>query len=138
MSTRTTLRPQQVIPSPQGSPANSGDMTMNLTSAPTILQSLSKVGYSLSWSGSSPVGTVSVQCSNDYTLDPNGQVGNAGTWNTMTLSYNGSSVTTIPVSGNTGNGFIDIEATAAYAVRLIYTPGSGSGTLTAIINAKVS
>jgi hypothetical protein len=138
MSTRTTLRPTQVIPSPQGSPANSGDMTLSLTSAPTILQSLSKVGYALSWSGSSPVGTVSVQCSNDYSLNATGTVENAGTWNTMTLSYNGSSVTTVPVTGNTGSGFIDIDATAAYAIRLIYTPGSGTGTLTVIINAKVS
>lgn len=138
MSTRTSLRPAQVIPSPQGSPANGNSMAANITSAPTVLQSISQVCYSLSWTGTSPVGTVSVQASNDYSLDPNGQVNNAGTWNTMTLQYNGSAVTTIPVSGNSGNGLIDITDTAAYAVRLVYTASSGTGSLIAIVSGKVS
>lgn len=138
MSTRTNLRPQIVIPSPQGSPANGASMAGNITSAPTVMQSLSQCSYSLSWSGSTPVGTVSVECSNDFSLNPNGTVLNAGTWNIMTLNYGGSAVTTVPVSGNSGNGFIDILDTAAYAVRLIYTAGSGTGTLQVIFNGKVS
>jgi hypothetical protein len=137
VSTRTGLRPQQVIPSPQGSPANGNAMATNITSAPTILQSLSMCSYSLSWAGSSPVGTVSVEASNDYSLLPNGLVNNAGTWNVMTLNYGGSAVTTIPISGNTGSGLIDITDTACYAIRLIYTATSGTGALTVLINCKV-
>ena len=138
MSTRTNLRPQIVIPNAQGSPANSGSMAANITSAPTILQSLSACSYALSWSGSSPVGTVSIQCSNDYALNANGTVQNAGTWSTMTVNLAGSPTTIIPITGNTGSGFIDIDQTAAYAICLIYTYTSGTGTLTAVFNGKVS
>ena len=130
MSTRTNMRPQPVI--------INGSMAGNLTSTPTILQSLTLVSYSLSWSGTSPVGTVSVQVSNDYALNSNGSVQNAGTWNTLTLQYNGGATTTIPVSGNTGTGFVDVSGTGAYAIRLIYTAASGTGTLQATINGKVS
>lgn len=138
MSTRTNLRPQVVIPSPQGFPANSGDMSSNITSAPTVLQSLTRVSYAVAWVGTAPVGTVSVQVSNDYSIGPNGIVVNAGTWNTVTLLYNGTLVTSVPVTGNTGNGFVEVNETAAYAMRLVYTAASGSGTLTATIVGKVS
>lgn len=135
---RTALRPTIVIPSPQASPANSGDMSSSITSAPTVLQSISQVCYSVSWTGTTPVGTISVQASNDYSINPNGTVDNPGTWATMTLQYNGSAVTSIPVTGNTGNGLIDITDTATYAIRLVYTASSGTGTLTAIVSGKVS
>lgn len=96
------------------------------------------ISYSLSWAGTSPVGTVSVQASNDYAVYPDGTVKNAGTWSTLTLSVNGSPVSTIAISGNTGNGLIDLNSCAAYAIRLIYTRTSGSGTMQAVINAKVA
>lgn len=138
MSTRTNLRPQIVIPSPQGTPANSASMAANITSAPTILQSLSKASYSISWSGTSPVGTLSVQVSNDYSLSANGTVNNAGTWTTLTLSVSGAPATSIPVTGNTGTAFIDLESISAYAIQLVYTYASGTGTMQATFNGKVS
>ena len=138
MSTRSNLRPQQVIPSPLANPANTGSMAANITSQPTILQSLSLISYGVSWTGTSPVGSLSVEASNDYALNPDGTVHNAGTWNTMTLQLNGASVTSIPVSGNSGSGLIDIDGTAAYALRLVYSAASGVGQLVAIVNGKVS
>ncbi len=113
-------------------------MAGSLTSSPTILQSLTKACYTVSWSGTSPVGTISVQGSNDYSINPNGTVLNAGTWNTMTLNVNGTPSTTVAITGNTGSGAVDILETAFYAIRLIYTAGSGVGSLTAIFNGKVS
>jgi hypothetical protein len=110
-------------------------MTTSITSAPTIVQMLSMIGYGVSYTGA-PVGAFSVQISNDYTQNADGTVMNPGTWSTITLQYLGLPVTSIPVSG-AGNGFIDITDTAAYAIRLVYTATSGSGTLTATINAKV-
>lgn len=131
MSTRTNLRPQPVI--------TAGDMSQTtITSSPTVLQSLTRASYAVSWSGLTPVGTLAVQVSNDYSLNPDGSTNNAGTWNTLTLELNGTFVTSIPVTGNTGNGFIDIDGTAAYAIRLVYTKGSGTGTLTATVMGKVS
>lgn len=130
MSTRSSFRPQTVI--------NAGAMVGNLTSLPTVLQSLTSASYALSWTGTAPIGTASIQFSNDYSLNPNGTVNNAGTWNTATISVSGSPTTTLAITGNTGSAFIDIDKTAAYAVRLIYAAGSGTGSLTAIFNGKVS
>lgn len=130
MSTRTTLRPHLVI--------NARSMATSLTSEATILQSLTKVSYAFSWSGSTPVGTVSLQVSNDYALDPGGKVKNAGTWTTLPLSDDtGAIVTSLPVAGNTGTIFIEAE-TSAYACRVIYTRGSGTGTMSATVSGKVS
>lgn len=130
MSTRTSLRPVIVF--------NAVSMASSQTSAVTILQSLSKLAYTISWTGSSPVGTLALQGSNDYSLNPNGTVDNTGTWSPLTVSYNGSNTSSISISGNSGSGIIDVANTGLYAVRLVYTAGSGSGSLTAVINAKVS
>ena len=117
-----------------------GDMSQaTITGTPTIIQDLTMIGYSFSWSGSTPVGTLQVQVSNDYALSAQGtSVANAGTWTTLTLNYQGSAVQTIPVTGNTGTAFIDIDATGAYAMQVVYTKASGTGTLQGIVNAKVA
>lgn len=138
MSTRTNLRPQIVIPNAKASPANTGSMTTSITSAPILMQSLIGMGFSYSWTGVSPVGTLSVEVSNDYSLDPKGAVLNAGTWTTLILNLNGVPVSSIPVAGNSGNAFIDVRETQAYAIRTVYTAASGTGTLQAIANGKVS
>lgn len=130
MSSRPIFSPASVI--------TNGDMSGSITSKVTIIQNLSMVSYGLSWSGTSPVGTAQVQVSNDYATNAAGQVSNAGTWTTLILSVSGVPSSTIPVSGSPGNAFIDIDQIAAYAIRLVYTRASGSGTLQAVINGKVS
>ncbi len=137
MSTRTSLRPQVVIPSPQATPASTGDMSANITSAPTVLQSLTMVNYAYSWTGTSPVGTISIQASSDCTVLPEGGV-SGGAWNTVPLVSSGTAVTSVAVTGNTGNGMIDIYGLAAFAVRTVYTYTSGTGTLTATVTCKVT
>lgn len=115
-----------------------GDMSGNITGKPSIIQKLSMMSYSFSWSGTSPVGSVSIQVSNDYSENANGSVANAGTWNTLPLTYNGNSVTVVPVTGNSGNGFIDIDSQGGYAMRPIYMFTSGVGTLQSVLEAKVA
>lgn len=129
MSTRTSLPPQIVL--------NAASMAGSLISSPTILQSLSKIAYQAVWTGTSPVGTISIQGSENYSLNPNGQVNNTGTWTTLTLAYNGTLVTSVPVTGNTGDALIDLE-TGIYALRLIYTRTSGTGTITVTTSGKVA
>lgn len=90
------------------------------------------ISYDISWDGSSPVGDMSIQVSNSYSTNADGSVRNPGNWTTVPLTA------LAPVSGNTGNGFIDIDASGAYAIRLVYTRTSGTGTMQAIISAKVS
>lgn len=125
MSSRTQLNPHPVI--------TNGDMSRaTITSEVTIIQKLSLASYGVSWAGSSPVGTITVEVSNDYALNPDGSVKTAGTWNQLPLSA------TAAVTGNTGNGFIDIDAQAGYALRLVYTKASGTGSLQATVVGKVA
>ncbi len=129
MSTRSTLRPMSVI--------TNGDMSGNITSQVTILQSLTIGTYAYSWAGTSPVGAISVEISNDYKAD-GANVINAGTWTAIYFTLNGSSVVAAaPVSGNTGNGVIE-WSTGAYAIRTKYAFTSGTGTLQSVINGKVA
>lgn len=134
MASRPIFSPAPVIGSYNGlSSGVSGSMAASITSAPTIIQNMSMVSYDISWaSGSTPVGTMSVQVSNTYSQNSDGSVRNAGSWTTIDLS-------SVPaVSGNSGAGFIDIDEIAAYAIRLVYSRVSGSGTMTAVINGKVA
>lgn len=124
MASRPLLAPFPVIVN--------GNMASAITSIPSIIQNTSKISYDISWSGTAPSGTLSVQVSNTYAQNAAGQVSNAGDWTTITLS------STPTVSGNTGSGFIDIQETAAYAIRLVYTPISGVGTMNATIAGKVA
>ena len=131
MSTRPLIKPYSVI--------TVGNMaSASITSSVTIIQSLSMLSYAYSWSGTSPVGTIKVQVSNDYSVDPAGAVKNSGTWNDMTFTSAGSSVSSLAVSGNTGNGFIDMSNLSGYALRTVYTKTSGTGTLQCVLNAKVA
>lgn len=129
MSTRTVLRPNILL-------------TLNLASTvasqPTILQSLSLVNYAISWTGTTPVGTLALETSSDYQIAPSGTVINAGTWNIAPLGVNGAYATSIAISGNTGVGTIDVLQTGTYAVRLLYTAASGTGTMTIIVSGKVA
>lgn len=131
MSTRSNLRPQAVI--------TNGDMSQaSTTSSVTILQSLTVGSYTYSWAGTTPIGTLSVQISNDYSVNPDGTVKNAGTWNTIFFTLDGATVVnSAPVTGNSGNGVIE-WSTGAYAIRTIYTKTSGTGTLQAVVNGKVT
>lgn len=90
------------------------------------------LSYDISWAGTAPVGVMSVQVSNTYSQYADGTVRNAGNWTTLTLSAPPA------VSGNTGNGFIDVDATGAFAIRLVYTRTSGVGTMNATISGKVA
>ena len=112
------------------------DMSGDITGLVSIVQDIIKVGYGISWRGTAPVGILNVQVSNDYSVNSQGDVLNAGTWNTMPFDLNGTTVSDLPVSGDNGNGFIEIDVTAAYAMRLIYTATSGVGTINAIATGK--
>jgi hypothetical protein len=130
MSSRPFLKRYPII--------EDGDMSANITSEITILQMLTVGTYAYSWAGTAPVGTVTVEISNDYAIDPAGNVLNAGTWTQIYFTINGSSVVnSAPVTGNTGTGVIEFT-TGAYAIRTKYNFTSGTGVLQAVINCKVA
>ena len=123
MSSRPLAGPYPVI--------TNASMTTSVISTPTIIQNLSMIGYDISWTGT-PTGTFSVQVSNTYAVNAAGQVYNPGNWTTITLS------SPTAAAGTSGNGFIDIDEMSAYAIRLVYTAASGTGTLNATLSAKVA
>jgi hypothetical protein len=128
VSSRPLYQPAYVI---GGNSGVSGSLASSITSAVTVLSNLSTMSYSYSWTGTSPVGTIAVQVSNDYSQNADGSVNNTGTWNSLPLS-------SIPaISGNTGTGLIDIDITGAYAIRTTYTAASGTGTLSCVFKGKV-
>jgi hypothetical protein len=128
MASRPILTPFTVI---GGDSDIDGSMAANITSSPTIMQNLSMVSYDISWSGTSPIGEISVEVSNTYSQNVNGSVRNPGTWSALPMNASTA------VTGNTGSGFIDIDANAGYAIRLVYTRISGTGTMLATVNGKV-
>lgn len=130
MSTRTVLRPKTLA---------TIDMSVSSTATEaTILQGLSMVSYAVAWTGTSPVGTIALEVSNDFSLEANGAILNAGTWNIAPIDVNGALQTSAAVTGNTGNGMIDVTATGVYACRLLYTRASGTGSLIPTVSGKVA
>lgn len=107
-----------------------GDMSLtSITSKITNLQFLDNVGLQLVFTGS-PTGTFDVEVSASYEQDSLGNVINAGTWTPITLSP-------VPeATGSAGNIYIDINQTSSPWIRVVYTKGSGSGTLNSFITAK--
>ncbi len=96
-----------------------GDMSSTITSGTISLGSARHLSITLHAASATHVGTVAVQTSDDGT-----------NWNAETLS----SVPTA-ASGSAFDARCDIETAAAYA-RVVYTAGSGAGTLTGTFTLK--
>lgn len=104
----------------------------------TIIKNPTLFSYEVSWSGSTPTGTLIMEISNSYALEADGSVANAGNWTQVPMDVNGAYATSIAISGNSGVGFIEGELSAGYAVRLTYTRSGGSGTMNLIFAGKVA
>lgn len=130
MANRPVLPPFSVV--------TNGDMSGSLTSSVSLIPTLSLITYAFKWSGTSPVGTIKIQGSDDYSLDSTGTVSNAGTWTDLYLTYNGVVASSVALTGNTGNGLVDLGPTGIYALRAVYTRTSGIGTLNCLVSAKVT
>lgn len=131
MSTRTRLAPETVL--------SAGDMSAtSVSTKSTVLNSLTCLSYEVTWAGATPIGTLTLEVSNSYALNPAGGVATTGTWTTVPMDVGGAYATSIPITGNTGNGFIDVTLQAGYAARLTYTKSSGTGAINAVIAGKVA
>jgi hypothetical protein len=100
--------------------ASGADMSVaSTTSNITTVTNLDNLGLVCSWSGTSPVGAIAIQASND-----------SSTW--VALDFG----STIAISGNTGSHLINIKNIPYCYVRAVYTKTSGIGTLGLSITAK--
>lgn len=125
MSSRPLIKPFQVI--------TNQSMATSITGEVTIIDNISVISYDISWSGTSPNGTMSVQVSNTYKENLAGTaVLVAGDWVSLPLS------STPTITQNTGNGGIDVDVTGFNAIRLVYNAISGTGTMNAFMAAKVT
>jgi hypothetical protein len=130
MPLKNTLRQYQVVASQS--------MTSTITSAPTNIQNLDDVGVQFNFTGA-PVGNFRVQVSADYAQDAEGNVQNPGNWVPLLFTYwNGSAfVTSYDIPTTQGSPYyIDLALLSAPFIREVYTPTSGSGTLSIYITAK--
>ena len=98
-----------------------GDMSANITSSITLKQEISGINYSVVFTGA-PVGVFTIEASDDYSVNADGSVHFAGTWNTLPVAP------VVTATGSSGHGMLE-AVTLCYATRLVYTFTSGTGVL---------
>lgn len=97
-----------------------------VTSDITNVINLDQASIFISWTGSSPVGVLTVEATND---DPSQNIPVA-TWRSLDFG------SAINISGNSGSHDLIFNELPFAAIRIKYTATSGAGNLTATISAK--
>jgi len=80
---------------------------------------LDNMSFQVIWSGTTPVGTATVEVSNDH-QENGGVVTNAGTWTALTTPAQ------LAISGNAGNALMQVTNLSAAWVRLNFAKTSGT------------
>ncbi len=83
------------------------------------------IGIVATWTGTSPLGVLAIQVSNDYNPDTA-----AGNW--ISLDFGSA----IAISGNTGSHNVTINQLPYTYLKALYTKTSGTGTLNCSITTK--
>lgn len=102
------------------------DISSTQTSEASSVLGLDYCTIHVTWSGSSPVGTITVEATND-------RIDTTDTPVYRELDFGA----TISVSGNSGEHDLVINELSFNAIRIKYTSSSGTGTMTARLVAKV-
>lgn len=100
--------------------ASGTSLAATVESSTVNVQNLDSAGIHVSWTGSSPVGVITVQARN----------GSDDSWYDLDFG------STISVSGNTGNHQIVFNSLPFTDIKMTYTRTSGTGTIHAKITAK--
>lgn len=109
---------------------NSVSMTASVESNPIHIQYEDNIGLEFVWTGT-PTGTFGVSVSNSASLSTTGGI-SGGTWTPLTLT-----TPDVPQAvGAAGNGFIDLNQLGAAFLKVTYTAGSGTGSLTVTMTGK--
>ena len=101
------------------------DMTATTTSKLTEVSNLDKASIHVVWSGTAPIGTITVESTNDNPDNP------LAVWREVVFNA------TIEVTGDNGDHDIVFNELPFNAIRIKYAPTSGSGTINAALSAKV-
>lgn len=100
---------------------DAGSLGSSITSSTVNVINLDKASIHLEWTGSSPVGTITVQARN----------GEHDAWYALDLG------STISISGASGDHQLVFNELPFTDIRLLYTRTSGSGSLDAVVTMKV-
>lgn len=93
--------------------------------SPTSIIQTDNIGLMVDWTGASPVGTLAVQCCNDYNTQTK-----TGSWASLDFG------SAISISGNSGHHTISINELPYSWLQVVYTPISGAGSLTVSLTTK--
>lgn len=105
------------------------DLSASRTSKVTSVGYTDNIGIIVSWTGTSPVGTLQIQVSNDY--DPLGNLGaGTGTWQPLDFGA------PIGIAGASGQHDLNINQLPFSFLRAVYTRISGVGSLQASLTTK--
>lgn len=118
MSRKNVTKPTKII--------DAGDLSANITSSEINVENLDKGSIHLDWTGSTPVGVITVEARNQNTQDNT----DTNPWITLDLG------TPINISGNTGNHQLIFNELPFTKLRLKFAFGSGTGTLNATATMK--
>lgn len=99
---------------------SAGNLSGNITSDGLEVKAAIRMSLQVSWTGSSPVGTLKVQGSNDN----------------ITFADDPEQASPLAISGSSGQALIKIANTSYNYVRVLYTSTSGSGSLNVNLSAK--
>ena len=120
-STKNILRQWQAV--------SAGNMATSITSPVTNVQFLDNISVQLNFTGT-PTGTFAIEVSVDYAQDAQGVVTNAGNWVALPLTPTPSA------SGAADQIIIDLNQISQPWMRMVYTAGSGAGSLNMYVTAK--
>jgi hypothetical protein len=112
MSRKSIIQSYKVI--------DAGAMASNITSTVQDCRQIDNIGLMASWSGTAPIGVLTVEVSNDQS-----------TWSALDFGA------PINVSGASGNHNININQIPFVWMRVVYTASSGTGVLNCHLAAKV-
>ena len=109
---------------------NGQSMAASFNGTPINLQYWDNCGIQLIWTGSDPLGTITVGVSLNYN-----PVTQSGTWTTLQITQ-GTNLTVTP-NGVAGNAYLDLNQLSTPWILVQYTTAANSsGNLTAIIGGK--
>jgi hypothetical protein len=95
------------------------------TSTATVVNGLDNIGMTVAWAGTSPVGTLEIQCA---TAD----LGQDETITWTALDFGSA----ISIGGASGTHTISINQLPYNLIRAVYTRASGTGSMTVVITGK--
>lgn len=118
-------------------PSSTNNMTGTavLTSAVMDLRTTRGASLQAVFTGTA-AGAFVIQGSLNYSVDPGGNVSNAGTWNTLPTNTLPTANNLAAPAGSSGSSLADIPLTGIPWIRVIYTNASGTGTLVVYGHAK--